>query len=486
MASEGGVRGESDQVLRTPLQNSITSGVLTILAAIAILASPSVLAARQAGTSVNGDTYVRVGAAGLIHRVSRVRGGSSSGVVELGTPDAADGVVRKRLSPDRTSEDVEVYLADGRISNAILELTDAFIDGRRITMDVIFTAQGSTTEIGRWRLTDAQVLSVKARPASFVKPAFAFAVTMRARSFLGVPTEGRAIVAADALWSASSVRLSLDGVSLPWSAVDSLELRGSWIKGEAGTGFTHPDLRVSTSARASSGDSLAAWYDRETAVGRSAGQQERSLSVEFLSAVGLAPAPLRLEARGVGMVAMRSGLNTGREDGRLEAELYVEEWDRAGRVPHPAAPPKGSSGSAPAEGASTGSPPLEAASGSFRVRLPSVAFTGVGSTCAAVGDASTLMMQLFGDDGSVLIAGRGPKLRVGTFNVALEGDNTILMAISQTGGTTYAAKRGTLTITEAGPQTSGTFLVFADQFDASGEVKEISISGAFRDLPKKC
>lgn len=153
------------------MQNSITSGVLTILAAIAILASPSVLAAQLGRRWESGDAYVRVGAAGLIHRVSRVRGGSSSGVVELGTPDADDGVVRKRLSPDRTSEDVEVFLDVGRISNAILELTDAFIDGRRITMDVIYTSPGSTSETGRWRLTDAQVLSVTARTATLGKAA---------------------------------------------------------------------------------------------------------------------------------------------------------------------------------------------------------------------------------------------------------------------------------------------------------------------------
>lgn len=314
---------------------------------------------------------------------------------------------------------------------------------------------------------------------------------MRARSFLRVPTEGRAIVAAEAPWSASSVRLSLDGVRLPGAAVDSVELRGNWIKGEAGTGFTHPDLRVSTSVLASSADSLAAWYDRETAVGRSR-QKERSLSVEFESAAGLL-APLRLEARGVGMVAIRSPLNTGRL-GVLEAELYVEEWDRAGRIPNPAPAPLGpplSSNDPPATsgapGENAGSSPSDG-KGSFRVNLPTAAFTGTGSMCTVAGNTSAFIIQLDGPGGVGIIGATGVRLGVGTFAVAAEGDGNVHLVFSQSGevAIAYTAKSGTFSFTKLGDRVSGSFRVVADVTDSSNEAKETRITGSFTNIPTSC
>lgn len=457
---------------------------ITAFVAVAMCASAGVLEAQR---SYEGTVFSQVGTAApssVKHMAGDVFG---FWTVERDAP-GNDGVEHKKLGNAFTRNEIRLTYND--VTTDLLELLDAFLEGRRVAMDVIF-GDNYRKEAARMHSAGVQVTSIRALVDMDYKEC-QFVVTLVGAWLPSTSpaTQGQTIAPLTNAACERGVRLSVDGVQVPWmTRVDSLEWRGNWIKGEVGTGFRFPNLRVSM-PRMKDDTAMSAWFDRQVLGGSAANHRKRSLTVEFAGPLTRRTLPplLSLEAHGVGMVAKRWTTHRqdpnavpAKETDETEFELYVERWDRTGRVPHAAAPPKNPSTGAPAESGNNAAAP-----GAFRVQLPAFTFSGVGSTCTDLDATTTLLVKLNGDDGSGLIVANGPKLRVGTFDVALEGDNTIQMAINRTGGGAYAAKRGSLTITKAGAQTSGTFRVFADVFDPSGDVKEISISGSFTDLPRKC
>jgi hypothetical protein len=443
------------------------------------------------GQCVSAKTFVQIGATGT-HEVSTMAGGSGSAVVEVDPPDA-DGVVRKKLGAVAVYDDIE--LTFNAINPALSDLIDAFLDGRRFVVDLI-TADQNFTESYRARATDAQVLSI-AMVVDATEKRCRFTVALRARTISKVVSQTKVTPSVNTPCMAADTRLTIDQSVVQASRIDSLILRGNWIKGEAGTGFTFPNLRVRT--RMSGDSTLRAWYDGVVVLGQVANQTERSLSLEFLPHNLQQPALLRFDARGVGMVAMRRSLEKD-SPAMSDFELYVEEWDRQGRprpTPMPPSPPN--SGGAPPNGG--GAPPLNAGAdsseeesnahggtGSFHVKLPTALLSGTGSLCAVAGDGSTFVIQLNGSGGIGIIGGTGQRLRVGTFAVGEEAERAITMGFAQSAGlpASYTAKRGTLTITKVGARTSGRFRVVAGVADSTGEAKETTIAGSFTDLPKHC
>lgn len=432
--------------------------------------------------------YVEVGSSGL-QRIERMTVSYTSGVVT--TFRDANGVVHKKLAPDGVAEDI--VLTFDQVNAALIGLIDAFLDVRPVTVELIATDQmtSKSPRLGI-RATGAVV-----RAITFTAPAWksrcSFRVTLRPQTVQRSTTHQATTLppSANPNCGGDGVLLTLNSVALPTDRLDSLEFR--LAPGSFGTEEPDfPNVRIHSKCVTSTGckGALEQWHTNQFLGPDVWNETQRSLSVVF--ALPTKPAALQLDATGVGMVARR--LRVDRDSvGTTEFDLYVEKWNRLGRVPNPSAgpgtPPSGGGAPPPAPSAPAASvdPDPPGGTGTFRMNLPTKVVRGTGSLCSIPGNESTFIIQLNGADGVGIFAATGLRPRVGTFPVAADGDGVVRMAFTQSGTVVaYAAKSGTFTFAKIGDRVSGTFRVVADVTDASNEPKEASIGGAFTDLPTTC
>ena len=452
-----------------------------VLVAISPLALRSGSAVAPDRAYVATTVFIQVGASG-IQPLKTVEGGARSGEVEL-QPADANGVRSKQLRSRIVQEDLSISF-DGP-STALDELLDAFLDGRRTSVDILTSnIAGNTVS----RALNAQVMSVTVYPLdASSKDHCKLSVLLRPESYLKVSTSTTPVPAATSRRGCvpADFDVLLDGQSIAATTLDTLVMRGDYIRGEARPGFDHPNIHVTTSIK--NGLELEKWYAATVGSGSlTAAQAKRTLSVRLLPPTLQLPATLELDASGVGIVASRHSVNKAGL-GIVEYELYVESWNRKGRVAPgavttsmlgagPVAPPVGASGE------------RALAAGTFAAQLPTGPFSGTGSVCM-VGGENSFILVLDGGTNNALVTGNGLVLKPGTYPIAVEGTTTITAGFTRGGegtASSFSATSGTLTITKAGKTISGSLRIVADGISAAGQSSGAEITATFTDLPRHC